>query len=74
MSYNTDFGDFEDSLLDLLAAEQPAKVVLASVHRPTFSQQLTFLHSQRPGLTGLLPAAVGQAAGRKSALREITPQ
>lgn len=65
--------DFEDSLLDLLAAEsQPQKVVLASVHRPSFSQQLTVLHSMRPSFTDSQPpVAVAHAIGRKSSLREI---
>lgn len=74
MSHPTDFGDTQDSLLDLLAGEQPRTVVLASVHRPTFSQQLTFLHARHPGLAGVMPAPVGHAAARKSSLREIEPQ
>jgi hypothetical protein len=70
MSLHQDPADFEDSLLDLLCADQPQTVVLASVHRPTFSQQLTVLHAQHPGFTETLPAPA-QAFGRKNTLREI---
>lgn len=65
--------DFEDSLLELLAEEAGyATVQLASVHRPTFSQQLTVLHEQLPDFsTSPPPVATAQATGRKSQIRAL---
>ena len=67
------FIDFQDSLLELLAEEsEPRKVVLASVHRPTFSQQLTVLHEQLPDFSNTQPPVASvQAIGRKSTLRAL---
>jgi hypothetical protein len=71
----SDFGpltDFEDSIRDFLGAEPPPprKVNLASVHRNSFSQQLTGL--QRPGFTDTMPPTqLAQALGRKTSLREV---
>ncbi|MBC5765092.1 hypothetical protein [Ramlibacter albus] len=72
---NSAFGDFEDSLLDTITADLPPRtVVLASVHRPSFTQQLTFLHDHRPALTEPLPPAGGVLArGRRISVREINP-
>jgi hypothetical protein len=66
-----DFSDSQDSLLDLLADAQPRKIVLASVHRPTFSQQLTVLKPQRAAGDTQPLVAIAQAFGPKSSVREI---
>jgi hypothetical protein len=59
--------DFQDSLLDLLAEDQPRKVQLASVHRPSFSQQLTVLTEQLPDFANTQPpTATIQGVSRKS--------
>jgi hypothetical protein len=66
--------DFQDSLLELLAQDaQPRKVQLASVHRPTFSQQLTVLHERMPDFANTQPpTATVQGVSRKSsALRAL---
>jgi hypothetical protein len=59
--------DFQDSLLDLLAEDQPRKVQLASVHRPSFSQQLTVLTEQMPDFANTQPpTATIQGVQRKA--------
>jgi hypothetical protein len=60
--------DFEDSLLELVALDaQPRKVQLASVHRPSFSQQLTVLRDSMPDFANTQPPTVTvQGVSRKS--------
>ena len=64
---------FHDSLLDFLADDdqQPRTVCLASVHRPTFTQQLTVLHEQLPGFGDTQPPRGIAQLGRKTARREL---
>lgn len=66
--------DFQDSLLELLAEDaQPRKVQLASVHRPSFSQQLTVLTEQLPDFANTQPptASIQGVSRKSSTLREL---
>ncbi|MGE4242257.1 hypothetical protein [Ramlibacter sp.] len=45
---NTAHIDLDRDPIDLVWGERPKTIVLASVHRPTFTQQLTVLRDSLP--------------------------